>query len=206
MSARGWRKVRSQGSRLCADCQRPLQRLSLISHACTALVYSSLVINRYIHTDIEKPRKYIVPLSTPKNEMSILIHMSRTGSFIHIVFIFNFCGRIADLQCCDSFYWTMIPVYFLVQTAPSLPVLCSCKCFCIPALQNFYSGLEFAFPDCVLLWGRNLSHLLSDLLPLLRSARFSRSVVSDSLRPHGLQPSRPPCPSLTPGADSAQVH
>ena len=156
MSARGWRKVRSQGSRLCADCQRPLQRLSLISHVCTALVYSSLVINRYIHTDIEKPRKYIVPLSTPKNEMSILIHVSRTGSFIHIVFIFNFCGRIADLQCCDSFYWTMIPVYFLVQTEPSLPVLCSCKCFCIPALQNFYSGLEFAFPDCVLLWGRNL--------------------------------------------------
>ena len=156
MSARGWRKVRSQGSRLCADCQRPLQRLSLISHVCTALVYSSLVINRYIHTDIEKPRKYIVPLSTPKNEISILIHVSRTGSFIHIVFIFNFCGRIADLQCCDSFYWTMIPVYFLVQTEPSLPVLCSCKCFCIPALQNFYSGLEFAFPDCVLLWGRNL--------------------------------------------------
>ena len=31
------------------------------------------------------------------------------------------------------------------------------------------------------------------------SVQFSRSVVSDSLQPHGLQHTRPPCPSLTPG-------
>ena len=31
---------------------------------------------------------------------------------------------------------------------------------------------------------------------------FSRSVVSDSLRPHGLQHPRPPCPSPTPGVYS----
>ena len=31
------------------------------------------------------------------------------------------------------------------------------------------------------------------------SVQFSRSVVSDSLRPHELQHSRPPCPSPTPG-------
>ena len=30
------------------------------------------------------------------------------------------------------------------------------------------------------------------------SVQFSRSVVSDSLRPHGLQHARPPCPSSTP--------
>ena len=30
------------------------------------------------------------------------------------------------------------------------------------------------------------------------SVQFSRSVVSDSLRPHGLQHIRPPCPSPTP--------
>ena len=30
------------------------------------------------------------------------------------------------------------------------------------------------------------------------SAQFSRSVLSDSLRPHGLQHARPPCPSPTP--------
>ena len=34
------------------------------------------------------------------------------------------------------------------------------------------------------------------------SVQFSRSVVSDSLPPHGLQHSRPPCPSPTPGSYS----
>ena len=36
----------------------------------------------------------------------------------------------------------------------------------------------------------------------LNSVQFSLSVVSDSLRPHGLQHARPPCPSPTPGAYS----
>ena len=34
------------------------------------------------------------------------------------------------------------------------------------------------------------------------SVRFSRSVVCDSLRPHELQHSRPPCPSPTPAVHS----
>ena len=37
---------------------------------------------------------------------------------------------------------------------------------------------------------------------LQRSVQFSRSVVSDSLRPHELQHARPPCPSPTPGVHS----
>ena len=34
------------------------------------------------------------------------------------------------------------------------------------------------------------------------SVQFSRSVVSDSLRPHELQHARPPCPTSTPGVHS----
>ena len=34
------------------------------------------------------------------------------------------------------------------------------------------------------------------------SVQFSRSVVSDSVRPHGMQHARPPCPSPTPRAYS----
>ena len=34
------------------------------------------------------------------------------------------------------------------------------------------------------------------------AVQFSRSVVSDSLRPHELQHARPPCPSPTPGVHS----
>ena len=36
----------------------------------------------------------------------------------------------------------------------------------------------------------------------ISSVQFSRSVVSDSLRPHESQHARPPCPSPTPGAYS----
>ena len=36
----------------------------------------------------------------------------------------------------------------------------------------------------------------------LGSVQFNRSVVSDSLRPHGLQHTRPSCPSPTPGVHS----
>ena len=37
---------------------------------------------------------------------------------------------------------------------------------------------------------------------LIRSDQISRSVVSDSLRPHESQHARPPCPSPTPGVHS----
>ena len=36
----------------------------------------------------------------------------------------------------------------------------------------------------------------------IRSDQISRSVVSDSLRPHEPQHARPPCPSPTPGVHS----
>ena len=38
----------------------------------------------------------------------------------------------------------------------------------------------------------------ASLSPRWHSVQFSRSVVSNSLQPHGLQHSRPPCPSPTP--------
>ena len=46
-----------------------------------------------------------------------------------------------------------------------------------------------------------LSHKRSPVL-CIRSDQISRSVVSDSLRPHESQHSRPPCPSPTPGVHS----
>ena len=39
-------------------------------------------------------------------------------------------------------------------------------------------------------------------MDLTESESESHSVVSDSLRPHGLQHARPPCPSPTPGVYS----
>ena len=43
---------------------------------------------------------------------------------------------------------------------------------------------------------------LLGLMWLQSLVQFSRTVMSDSLRPHGLQHARPPCLSLTPGAYS----
>ena len=40
------------------------------------------------------------------------------------------------------------------------------------------------------------------LFNMLFSVQFSRSVMSDSLRPHELQHTRPPCPSPNPGVHS----
>ena len=37
---------------------------------------------------------------------------------------------------------------------------------------------------------------------MIMAVQFSRSAVSNSLQPHGLQHSRPPCPSPTPGVYS----
>ena len=43
-------------------------------------------------------------------------------------------------------------------------------------------------------------------MSLFSSVQFSRSVVSNSLRPHESQHTRPPCPSPTPGVHSDSRH
>ena len=48
---------------------------------------------------------------------------------------------------------------------------------------------------------KDVVHIHKGIL-LRHSVQFSRSVVSDSLRPHELQHARPPCPSPTPGVHS----
>ena len=44
--------------------------------------------------------------------------------------------------------------------------------------------------------------IITIFLNSIRSDQISRSVVSDSLRPHESQHARPPCPSPTPGVHS----
>ena len=57
-------------------------------------------------------------------------------------------------------------------------------------------------------WDRKESHTTEQLhftLPHTRSDQISRSVVSNSLRPHESQHARPPCPSPTPGGTTEKV-
>ena len=58
--------------------------------------------------------------------------------------------------------------------------------------------IDIFFSVCLILLGFSL---VVPLLPEI-SVQFSRSVVSDSLRPHESQHARPPCPSPTPGVHS----
>ena len=44
-----------------------------------------------------------------------------------------------------------------------------------------------------------MSYYLKPVINKISSVQFSCSVMSDSLWPHGLQHTKPPCPSLTPG-------
>ena len=49
------------------------------------------------------------------------------------------------------------------------------------------------------LLGKNIWRKFTSIFKILPlSVLFSRSVMSDSLRPHGLQHARPPCPTPTP--------
>ena len=60
------------------------------------------------------------------------------------------------------------------------------------------SSLVCKFQICLF----DILSCLSYRISRLSSVHFSRSVVSNSLQPHELQPARPPCPSPTPGVYS----
>ena len=68
-------------------------------------------------------------------------------------------------------------------------------CFEVMNSNNFYT-----FYVNIRAEARSYTEIL--LLKTFSSVQFSRSVVSNSLRPHELQHARPPCPSPTPGVHS----
>ena len=51
-----------------------------------------------------------------------------------------------------------------------------------------------------------LRHLLLGRKAMTNLVQFSRSVISDSLRPHESQHARPPCPSPTHGVHQTHIH
>ena len=100
-----------------------------------------------------------------------------------------------------------IPV--LVKTTTQL---LSCQPYLLE-LANSYKENNYSILDCSFLAVLIVTHFLSDLEVLLclqsyllflntSSVQFSRSVMSNSLRPHESQHARLPCPSPTPGVYS----
>ena len=65
---------------------------------------------------------------------------------------------------------------------------------------------SFCVSDLIFLCTIQNSYSIIDCIPSAVLLLFSRSVVSDTLKPHGLQHARLPCPSPTPRVCSNYVH
>ena len=105
----------------------------------------------------------------------------------------------------------ILAIWSLVSLKPAWTSGCSPLMYCWSMFWRILSTTLLAFEMVVwtffgiaFLWDWNENWCFPVLWPLLSfpnlySVQFSRSVVSDSLRPHELQRTRPPCPSPTPG-------
>ena len=65
-------------------------------------------------------------------------------------------------------------------------------------LRHVRPKMSFYFFKSSFVFFRVFSNFLVKMLHISFSVQFSCSVTSESLRPHGLQHTRPPCPSPTP--------
>ena len=68
--------------------------------------------------------------------------------------------------------------------------------------MDYYTEVEVNAPEIHVPTWNNQKILFKAFKDQIRSDQISRSVVSDSLRPHESQHAGPPCPSPTPGVHS----
>ena len=110
-----------------------------------------------------------------------------------------FCfGSISSLFLELFLHWS--PVAYWAPTnlgSSSFSVLYFCLFILFMGFSRQEYWISLTFPSPV-------DHILSELSTMTHpsSVQFSRSVVSNSLRPHELQHARPPCPSPTPRVHS----
>ena len=86
----------------------------------------------------------------------------------------------------------------LMSTESVMPSNHFVLCHPLLLLSSIFPSIRIFSDESALCirWPKYWSFSIS---PSNESVQFSCSVVSDSLRPHGLQHARPPCPSPTPG-------
>ena len=106
-----------------------------------------------------------------------------------------------DFKLCDlSSRSKSIPISHGLLPLPSVRPVC---CYFVPLFQFTFGGLFFlkcsSFDVSFVLKTSVASHCSKKKSQNSSVSQFSCSVVSDSLRPHGLLHARPPCPLPTPG-------
>ena len=140
-----------------------------------------------IHPSIKKKKKkdcYSAPASTPRFISEFPIR--QTGS----------SGRQGP-----SCGWDRTCSGARSSTRLGAGIQCEAHCYCWPHqephLCTGHSTTGTHLFPCI--WEQTV-------LPEIEIHQFSGSVTSDSLQPLGLQHTRPPCPSPTPGASQTHVH
>ena len=107
-----------------------------------------------------------------------------------------------------SFFITFISLsYYTKIYSTKLNINYNCDYNC-PVPKLWKKGFNILLSSMIQTFKNSIVFLILNKFPgwdflkirmSFSSAQFSRSVVSDSLRPHELQHARPPCPSPTPG-------
>ena len=103
--------------------------------------------------------------------------------------------------------WLFHAAYFclgdLITLVASIHISMRMTANFLPSTPNSVLQIHYPLPSQHFSLGSNQIELHSAMSNRVwKSVQFSRSVMSDSLQPHGLQHTRPPCPSPTPGTCS----
>ena len=127
-------------------------------------------------------------------------------AILSFLIVLNFSYRFLNVRI--IFIMSSLKLLSVGSTVSIILKSASVGCFCFhygPSIllicisDHFLLEVKycvFCAEDCwVLLW---FLKIYSDCVQMFSSVQFSRSVVSNSLRPHELQHARPPCPSPTP--------
>ena len=152
--------------------------------------------------------KLYKPISQAQTKLSQACMQKCQIKYVHIecikkeyvyIYIYTPTYTYRNLDKSGSFYDHFHRMlYSSIGTRKDLVFICFTIKFC--CILNLTST------STVLIWKNFLYERESENLllfpPTLHSVQFSHSVVSDSLWPHYLQHTRPPCPSPTPGVYS----
>ena len=113
-------------------------------------------------------------------------------------------NRITKLGGAKSWSFHKIPECQIWQKIRNLfgSVLFNMRLFWGGSTGETRSDLLLSFLHPGVPMGKVYIYIYTSIYTRFSSVQFSRSVVSDSLRPHESQHARPPCPSPTPGVHS----
>ena len=139
----------------------------------------------------------------PLQKLPVNMYVLKRGAFVRVfetIYTFNFILEMIMItqiiKVMITFHWSKFFGNFSFFSSFTILVP-----WCRQTIRLIYLKLR---DGNTLLWIylKQKSVFLTDFRFQFSSIQYSRSVMSDSLRPHESQHARPPCPSPTPGVHS----